>query len=398
MSSNETTTLPAEPRPAEVPEATPAPPLRTTWGKKMPARILVVDDQPTNIQLLGAVLGRLGHEIIPASDGPTAFKRLALRVPDLILLDLLMPGMNGCEVCRRLKAEPNWMDIPVIFLSAADDKGLIVQALNSGGVDYVTKPFNQAELISRVRTQLALKSARDELKQLAEDKDELLGILAHDLKSHLGGMQMSARLLHTRIDRLENPDPRAAQLAENLQHTSGQLLAFVKEFLANAAADYSVTLKPIVLSLTDVAAAAVQQFRDVAAQKKLKIETDFPTQDLPAFADPSALEQVLDNLLSNAVKFSPPGKSVRVSARRRDDYSECVIQDQGPGFTAEDRARMFRRYGRLSARPTGNEPSTGLGLSIVRKLVVAMNGELACESSPGNGAAFTIRMPFPAPV
>ena len=114
-----------------------------------PARILVVDDQPANIQIVGSVLGSLGCEIIPAADGTTALKRVALRLPDLILLDLLMPGMGGCEVCEQLKANPDWKDIPVIFLSAADDKDLIVRALDSGGVDYITKPFSRAELVSR---------------------------------------------------------------------------------------------------------------------------------------------------------------------------------------------------------------------------------------------------------
>ena len=98
-------------------------------------------------------------------------------MPDLILLDLLMPEMDGCEVCRRLRENPDWQDLPVIFVSAADDKELVVQALKAGGVDYITKPFNQAELVLRVKTQLDLKSARDRLKQLAEDKDELLGML-----------------------------------------------------------------------------------------------------------------------------------------------------------------------------------------------------------------------------
>src|SRR5271169_1207597 len=176
------------------------------------ARILVVDDQPANVQIVGAVLGKLGCEIIPASDGATALKRVALRPPDLILLDLLMPGMGGCEVCEQLKKNPDWKDIPVIFLSAADDKDLIVRALDSGGVDYITKPFNQAELISRVRTQLALKAARDRLKQLAEDKDELLGILAHDLKNFLGGMNMSAGLLCRQTARFD--DERMTRLAE----------------------------------------------------------------------------------------------------------------------------------------------------------------------------------------
>ncbi len=359
-----------------------------------PARILVVDDQPANIQIVGAVLGKLGHEIIPATDGPTALKRVALRPPDLILLDLLMPEMNGCEVCIRLKLNPDWKDIPVVFLSAADDKDLIVRALNSGGVDYVTKPFNQAELISRVRTQLALKAARDRLKQLAEDKDELLGILAHDLKNYLGGINMSAELMNGQIKRFN--DDRLTQLSDNMIRSSGLAMAFVKEFLANAAADHGFTLHPAPVNLTDITAAAVEQYREAARRKNITIRTDFPSAAVIALADVSALDQVLDNLISNALKFSPPEKSVFVTVGSAGNRAECVIRDEGPGFTVNDRARMFRRYGRLSARPTNGEHSTGLGLSIVRKLVHATGGELLCESNPGEGAAFTIRLPRPA--
>jgi two-component system, sensor histidine kinase and response regulator len=359
-----------------------------------PARILVVDDQPTNIQVVGSALGALGHEIIPAGDGATALKRLALRQPDLILLDFLMPGMDGCEVCRRLKENPEWKDIPVIFLSAADNKDFIIRALEAGGVDYITKPFNQAELISRVRTQLALKAASDRLKQLAEDKDELLGMLAHDMNNYLGGMNMSAELLHEGIDRLK--DERLATLSGNILRSTAQLLAFMKEFLANAATDYGFTPKPAVLSLADVATAVVQQYQEAARRKKIEIQTDLPDGESTVLADASALDQVLDNLLSNALKFSPAGKRVFVSVRPLNHQVECVVRDEGPGFTAEDQARMFRRYGRLSARPTGGEPSTGLGLSIVRKLVRAMNGELSCESNPGQGTIFAIRLPRPA--
>ena len=356
-----------------------------------PARILVVDDQPANIQIVGAVLGRLGHEIIPATGGATALKRVALRPPDLILLDLLMPGMDGIAVCRELKAQSDWKDIPIIFLSAADDKELIVRALEAGGVDYLTKPFNHAELVSRVRTQLALKTARDHLRQLAEDKDELLGILAHDLKSGLGGINLSADLLHEKIAPLH--DVRLTQLAENILRTSAQSLAFVKEFLANVKADHGFKIQSAAVNLADAAALAVKQHRETARRKNLEIQTDFPAAPVLAIADATALGQVLDNLLSNALKFSPAGKKVFVTVRAADRRAECVIRDEGPGFTAEDRQRMFRRYERLSARPTGGEPSSGLGLSIVRKLVRAMNGELLCESDAGSGAAFTVRLP-----
>jgi two-component system, sensor histidine kinase and response regulator len=364
-----------------------------SFNEPAPSRILVVDDQTTNIQVVGSVLGKLGHEIIPAADGPTAFKRLALRKPDLILLDMLMPGMGGHEVCVQIMANPEWKDIPIIFLSASDDKDFIVRALDAGAVDYITKPFNQAELVSRVRTQLALKAARDQLKQLAEDKDELMGILTHDLKNYLGGINMTAELLRGHAEKFD--DERLKLLAENIFRSSGLSLAFVKEFLANTAADYGLIMKPVAINLADIAMIVIQQYQEAAHRKQLEIKSSFPADAVMVLADASALDQVLDNLVSNAIKFSPSGKQLFVTVQAAGNFSECVVRDEGPGFTVEDKNRMFRRYGRLSARPTGGEASTGLGLSIVRKLMQNMNGELMCESVHGNGATFTVRLPRP---
>jgi two-component system sensor histidine kinase/response regulator len=355
------------------------------------ARILVVDDQPSNVHIVGLILGTLGHEIVSASDGKTALKRIVDLPPDLILLDLLMPGMSGRDVCLQIKSNPEWRDIPVIFLSAADDKDLIVSALDAGGVDYITKPFNQAELVSRVRTQLALKAARDRLKVLAEDKDELLGILAHDLKNHLGGLNMSTKLLCERIRHLD--DERIQRLADNAFYSSGQLLAFVKDFLANAAAEHRFEPQLTTVDATATATTVIRLFEERVRRKQLELQADFPKEEVIALSDAHAMDQIFSNLISNAVKFSPSGKKIYVAVRSNGHYVECSIRDEGPGFTEEDKARMFRRYGRLSARPTGGETSTGLGLSIVRKLVLAMNGELLCESTPGQGATFTFRLP-----
>lgn len=361
-------------------------------NRSTPARVLVVDDQASNIQLVGSILGKQGFEIVPASDGPTALKRLALRLPDLILLDVLMPDMDGFEVCRRIRENQEWRDIPIIFLSASDDKDLIVRAFESGGVDYVTKPFNHAELTSRVRTHLALKLARDRLAQLAEDKDELLGILTHDLKSHLAGMQMSAQILRDRTAPLE--DSKLTQLCENISQSCGQLLAFTKEFLANSAAERGFTARQETVNLTETISRTVQEYQPAAGRKGLAIRTLLPDQAATVCADQSAVRQVLDNLLSNAIKFSPPNQEISITVQPNGTTVECYVQDQGPGFTPEDKARMFRRYARLSARPTGGEPSTGLGLSIVKKLVEGMSGELSCESTPGRGARFAVRLPL----
>jgi two-component system sensor histidine kinase/response regulator len=359
------------------------------WSFAAPPRVLVVDDQPANIQIVGSMLGKQGYEITPASDGAAALRELAMRVPDLILLDVLMPGLDGIEVCRQIRRNPEWNDIPVIFLSAADDKDLIVRALEAGGVDYVTKPFNDAEMLTRARTQLALKMARDRLKQLAEDKDELIGILAHDLKSHLGGMQLSAGILRERAARLG--DPKQKQLCDNICNSAERLLGFVREYLANAAADHGIAIKPGSVSLGEAASRVGQGYMETARRKGLELIVSTPPQPVLVMADRVALDQVLDNLLSNAIKFSPPDRSISISVRATETGGECIVQDQGPGFSTDDMARMFRRYGRLSARPTGGEPSTGLGLSIVRKLVLKMNGELTCDSKPGQGAIFTVR-------
>lgn len=359
------------------------------------ARVLVADDQPANIQVVGNMLGRLGYDIVPASDGATVLKRLALQVPDLILLDVLMPGMDGVEVCRRIRQNPEWNDIPIIFLSAADDKDLIVRALEAGGVDYVTKPFNHAEMLTRVRTHLALKAARDRLKQLAEDKDELIGILAHDMKNHLGGIQMSAGLLRDRM--AAQPDQKQRQLSDNIWHSASRLLSFVKEFLANSAADHGIVLRLQPIDLGQAVARTVQDYQEAAGRKALELRTVLPAEPAIVSADRGALRQVLDNLLSNAIKFSPSGKQITASVRLVEDFIECAVQDQGPGFKPEDETGMFRRYRRLSARPTGGEPSTGLGLSIVKKLVQNMQGEMICESSPGRGATFIVRLPRTEP-
>jgi two-component system sensor histidine kinase/response regulator len=354
-----------------------------------PARILVVDDQETNLRVIGDMMGHLGFDIVPALDGEQALRRLNSRPVDLILLDVLMPGLDGFEVCRRIRANVAWIDIPIIFLSAADDKTLIVRALETGGVDYVTKPFNAAELLSRVRTHLALKTARDRLRQLAEDKDELLGILAHDLKNHLGGMLMSVQLLNEKAKSIN--DTRFQRMGANILRATDQMLSFVKEFLANAEADHGRPLKFQPVHLHDVANNVVQRHAEHAIRKGITLLLEQREEGVLVEADRAALEQVLDNLVSNALKFSPPGKTVRlIVGQTSDERGECRVLDEGPGFTDNDKQQIFRRYRRLSARPTGGEPSTGLGLSIVKKLMQDMHGDLRFESVAGEGATFIL--------
>lgn len=363
--------------------------------KSLPAStnhtVLVVDDQEQNLKVVGTVLRMTGYEVIPARSAEQAFKRLATQTPGIILLDVLMPEVDGIETCRMLKADPRWADIPVIFLSAADDKNLIVQALECGGVDYVTKPFNKAELLSRVRTHLALKQANDDLRALAEDKDELLGILTHDLQNHLSGMQLSAELLHGRPNEFAE---RNRPLLANIVLSASTLLDFVQEFLANQAAERH-QIDTATVDLHEMLDDAVAKHSTACNRKNIKLELADADAPVLASADHQRLTQIIDNLVTNAAKFSPEGRSIYLSAGLGpQSWVKFSVQDEGPGFTNEDREKMFTRYTRLSARPTGGEPSTGLGLSIVKRLVDGMKGRITLESEAGKGACFTVMLPM----
>jgi two-component system sensor histidine kinase/response regulator len=352
--------------------------------------ILIVDDQEENLRLVGTVLSMMNYDIILASSAEQAFKRLASRLPDLILLDVLMPETDGLAACRQMKADPKWADVPVIFLSAADDKNLIVQALEAGGVDYVTKPFNMAELVSRVRTQLSLKQARDQLRTLAEDKDEILGILAHDLKNTLAGMKLSAGLLQGR-----SPDlpPRCMALVDNIANSTERMLSFVKEFLANQHAE-RLQMRKQTLNLGDFVTLLTANHQAAAHAKRITLVSQIPGAPVQVEGDREAMTQVLENLVSNALKFTPQGGSVEVIVEPPlAGMAKCIVKDSGPGFTEQDRGKMFRRYGRLTARPTGDEPSTGLGLSIVKRLLDAMGGSIVLAEGPGPGAEFVVSLP-----
>jgi two-component system sensor histidine kinase/response regulator len=353
----------------------------------------VVDDQPANIQTVGTLLHAEGYDVMSATSAEQALQRLRARRPDLLLLDMMMPGTSGLELCRVLRAKPSLAEVPVIFLSAADEVGLITAALEAGAVDYVTKPFRRAELLGRIRTHIALKAARDELQRLAEEKDELLNLMAHDLKNGLAAIRLHAEFLARHAPEL---GPPARQCVDTLSHEAVRLAECIGELLASqASGPQPLRLAPV--DLVVHVREAVDAHRPLAEAKGQRLDFEVPgAEPCVVLADAAALRQVLDNLVSNAIKFSPPGRRVRVDVMPGggDDGGPGLrVCDQGPGFTAEDQRLVFRRYGRLSAQPTGGETSTGLGLSIVKKLIDRMGGTIRLESQPGAGASFTVRLP-----
>jgi len=356
------------------------------------SRILVVDDISKNLQVVGTMLRNEGYHVMPATSGPQALERAHAQPPDLILLDLMMPEMDGLEVCQRLKAEPLTRQIPVIFLTASNEMEHLMKGFEAGAVDYITKPFNAPELLARVRTHLELKHARERLRELNDEKNEFMGIVAHDLRSPLGTINGFAELL---LDDATMARPEVEDSARRIRDTATRMAEMVQNLLdANRIERGEMELKLAPTDLGALVASVVEAQRPRALAKSQTLRLESLTGPVPAVIDPSVTIQVIENLVSNAVKYSPPGKNIFVRLMQPAEAIRCEVQDEGPGLSAEDQKKLFGKFARLSAKPTGGEHSTGLGLSIVKKMVEAMNGRVWCESELGKGATFVVQFPM----
>jgi two-component system sensor histidine kinase/response regulator len=371
--------------------------------------ILLVDDVQQNIQVVGTMLREVGYLVMPATSGAAALHRVQKRLPDLILLDLMMPEMDGLEVCRRFKADPSTQSIPVIFLTASNEMNHLVQGLQAGAVDYVTKPFNPPELLARVQTHLELKHSRDiivrygrELRRLNDEKDEFMGIAAHDLRNPLSAINGYSEMILEDAHQLkcgEVADPVAcgAELERNgerIRETAKRMAEMVQNLLdANRIerGEMKLNLAPTELSSLVFSVVETQRPRATAKHQTIHLPTEMPP--VHALVDPDVMTQVVENLVSNAVKYSPTGKNIFVRLKKETQAIRIEVQDEGPGLNAEDQKKLFGKFARLSAKPTGGEHSTGLGLSIVKRMVEAMNGKVWCESEIGTGATFIVELP-----
>lgn len=354
--------------------------------------MLVVDDNERNLQLVGSILSDQRYVVLFATSGPQAFDLIATRVPDLVLLDLTMPGMDGLEVCRRLKADPRTIDVPVIFLTAAKDMEIAVMALDQGAVDFITKPFHAPELLARVRTHVELKQTRDELQKIITEKNELMSAVAHDMKNPLSAVRFSALMLREPVSQTVQQE-----LVEGMVEACDGMLGFIEERLErNARESHGGNLNIQPIKLADVLTCIVQQNLPIAHAKQSTLDlTGADAGPITVIADYHGICQVLSNLVSNALKFSPSGSCVTVAVEKSAEdhqYVRLSVGDEGPGVTPDDRRHLFEPYRRLSAKPTAGESSTGLGLSIARRLIERMGGTIGCDSRPGKGALFWIKI------
>lgn len=363
------------------------------------SRVLVVDDVPKNLQVVGTMLRNAGYAVMPATSGARALEGIRVQLPDLILLDLMMPEIDGLEGSPLVKADPVTREIPIVFLTASNEMEHLVQGFEAGAVDYVTKPFNPPELLARVRTHIELKLARERLRELNEEKNEFMGIVAHDLRNPLGAIKGYAEMIAEDAGTFRSASPAELNnvrqgledCAGRIRNSAERMLEMVQNLLdANRIerGEIHLNLAPTELGHLVSSVIESQRPRAVAKQQSLHFQSD--GSPITATADSNVMVQVLENLISNAVKYSPPGKTIVVRLKKEESNAICEVQDEGPGLSPEDRKKLFGKFARLSAKPTGGEHSTGLGLSIVKRMIEAMGGRVWCESEPGKGATFIV--------
>jgi len=257
----------------------------------------------------------------------------------------------------------------------------------------VTKPFNGPELLARVRTHLELKLARERLRQMNDEKNEFMGIAAHDLRNPLSEIKGFAELVMEEAQALKH-----RELEENgrrICDTAVRMAEMVQNLLdANRIERGELNFNLAPTDLASLLSLLTETHRARAAAKRQTIHWETESAPVTALVDPNVMVQVMENLLSNAVKYSPPGKNIHVRLKKLPGTVRFEVQDEGPGLSAEDQKRLFGKFARLSAKPTGGENATGLGLSIVKRMVEAMNGRVWCESEPGKGAMFVVEFPL----
>lgn len=349
--------------------------------------ILAVDDTLENLQLLVEILGQRGYRVRPALDGERALTTIQKEAPDLILLDITMPGMNGYEVCRRIKANAELSDIPVIFISALDQIFDKVAAFNVGGVDYITKPFHEEEVVARVETHLSLRDMRLKLEKQNQDLEAYAHTVAHDLKSPMGLVLGFTEILNdTLVDKL---DETQQEWMQTVLRTTRKMANIVDELLLLASVHDMQDIPVVELDMAPIVASVQDGLRPLIAEKEAEII--IPDKWPTAMGYYPWVEEVWVNYISNALKYggSPP-KIVLGADTCPDGMIYFWVRDNGAGMSPEEQERLFKQFSRLGST---HIKGYGLGLSIVKHIVEKLGGRVGLKSTLGEGSTFSFTLP-----
>jgi signal transduction histidine kinase len=340
--------------------------------------------------MVGALLARSGCQVLTALGGREGLEQARANKPDVVLLDMRMPGMDGFQVREQLRAQPETRDLPVIFLTADDDRENLVRAFASGAIDYITKPFVAEELLARVRTHVDLKKSRDALRRFAQEKQQMAELVAHDLRNYFANIVFAADLVGSSARKAgEAPLQR---LAESIRSSADSGMLFLQAFLEQQEhVAHGAEVEP--LPQRQMLCEVVDLHGRSAAAKRIELELLEQEVIIVSGLRPG-VAHVLQNLVSNAIKYSPPDTRVSIGAMQTARTGRVMVMDRGPGIREEDQARLFQRFAKGGNEPTQGESSTGLGLAMAKQQARAMGGNLWYDAREGGGSVFTLELPL----
>ena len=362
--------------------------------------ILAVDDEQLNLELLRFILERNAFEFKGTNDDDYFFELLEQRLPDLILLDVIMPRIEGFELCEKLKSFARYRDIPVIFLTGKVNVKDKVKGFEVGGVDYVTKPFNEQELIARIQTHIELRRAKNQIEQQAENlrqsnalKDRMFSIIGHDLRSPLSAAKLKMDFIMRGII-----DPKSDDFVDGtvfeLLKTMDEALNLLQNLLGWAKSESDqIQVIPENLDLADIVEQTFRLLKLGSEHKKIELINCIPANTF-VHADLNTTKTVLRNLLSNAIKFTPVDGQIKVNGLVEDERIFIEVQDNGQGISNEDITKILNPNEHFSKLGTEKEPGTGLGLVLCQNFVKKNGGTLKIKSSLGKGSTFYFDLPL----
>ena len=356
-----------------------------------PGRILVVDDQSANIRVVSALLERHGYHVDSASNGVDALAKAEESHPDLVLLDMMMPGMDGFELLAALQDMPGMRQVPCIFLTAAQDRDLLLRAFDAGAVDYVTKPFMPEELLARVQAHMGLKLTRDRLQRVASERQELVNLVAHDLKNPLTSVLFASEMLNL-------PDCKPERVPRYLQiitDSTQDALGYIRSYLESQSEDRRADAgKPAASCLGETLGWLAHRYELQLEAKGLRLTVGKPEHPAMVAIEAQVLRQVAENLITNALKYARDGGELDLRAwPGAPGYWQLIAQDRGPGIPEARQRQLFKPFQRLTEVDPADGLSSGLGLSLAKQIIANAGGHLWYEDREGGGARFIIELP-----
>ncbi|WP_207690445.1 hybrid sensor histidine kinase/response regulator [Desulfonema limicola] len=354
-------------------------------------KILVVDDEEDLLELLRYNLAAEGFNVTCSESGEDALDLVKDLLPDLILLDIMMPGLDGIETCNLLKKGSSTKDIPVIFITALSDTPDKVKGLKTGAVDYISKPFKKEEVLARIETHLNICSQKKKLKEVNAQKDDFFSIIAHDMRNIFNGLTGTSWLISEAVnnDNYQNMKTLAKRMNESSENAYSLLENLLK--WSRLQKD-CIKYEPQRISINELVSRVVNNFKANAHMKTITLSYSVPP-DTWAVADINMTDIIMRNLVSNAVKFTEKGGRVSIYAKNTGDYIEISVCDTGTGICEQDFHKIMRIDVKYKKEGTEGEQGTGMGLLLCKDFIEKNQGTIKIKSKPGIGSEFTIRLP-----